>query len=248
MPEETVTTPVEANPPAAVTPQAAPKPEAPAEVREQPDYEAAYKGLQRTVNKLHSRNEDLQRQNAEIADSLKAVRETTNLLATQNLGPEQVKALEARQVAAAERAAALRASQTQEDFVKAQTGIFIDALKTAGIDPADPEIDWGRDARDLQEWQERFGSSVTKKLEKAIASRISQAEAGIKARTAAEIKAEAEALAARAVKEAGIDKVDTGKGGGTSKKSVADMTDEEFAQYSEAKRLSREQRRTASYR
>jgi len=241
MPEETVTTPQSAEPGAPATPPQEPK----AEVQPQKpdtDWRAAYVGLQTTVNKLHARDEEIARREAEVQQTLRAI-------AHQTLGPEQAQKLEAQQRYQQERQAALTAAQKAEAYIVAQGSLFVDTLKAAGIDPADTDIDWARDARDVQEWQQRVGPSIQKKIADTIAKRISQAEEGIKAKTATEIKVEAEALAARAVKESGIDKVDTGKSGMTSKaKSVAEMNDSEFAAYSEQKRQERDRRRMQALR
>lgn len=214
MPDEQQTPSTEpqvAEPQAAATPTVEePKPEV--TKPEEPDYRAAYVGLQRTVNKLHTRNEDLQRQNVEIAEALKSVKETTKLLATQSLGPEQMQALEARQHFQAERAAALQAAQRAEQFIATQTSVFLDTLKAAGINPDDPELDWGKDARDVQEWGERIGASVQRKLAKTIEAKLKEAEGKVSAKQSAEIKAEAEALAQRQLKESGVDHIDTAKG------------------------------------
>lgn len=242
MSEETVTTP-QANP-ATVTPVEEPKAEPKPEPKPEPDWQAAYKGLQTTVNKLHARDEAVARKESEVAESLRQIREMQTVMARQALGPEQAARLEAQQRYQAERAAALAAAQTTEAALTAQMGMFIDTLKSVGVDPTDPEIDWAKDTNDVQEWQSRVSASVQKKIAVVIAKRISQAEEGIKAKTAAEIKAESEALAARIAKESGIDKVDTGKGGTTSSgKSVAEMSEVEFAAYSEQRRIEREQRR-----
>jgi hypothetical protein len=247
MSEEAVTTPQAE--PATATPTPEPKAEAKPEPKPEPDWQAAYKGLQTTVNKLHARDEAVARKESEVAESLRQIREMQTVMARQTLGPEQAARLEAQQRYQQERAAALAAAQTTEAAITAYGVVLIDALKTAGISPDDPDIDWARDTGNVQEWQSRVSSSVQKKIEAVIAKRISQAEEGIKAKSAAEIKAEAEALAARAVKEAGVDKIDTGKSGATSGgKSVAEMNDAEFAAYSDQKRQERERRRMQALR
>lgn len=248
MPEDpTASTPEAPKPPQPspeAEPAATPAPEAPNAEPPKPefDYKSAWIATQTTVRRLHDRSDQLVAQNAELRDSLSTVRETQMALAKQSLGEDEVRALEARQAQASERASAIRAAQNTQQFIEAQTGLFLDTLASAGINPADPEIDWARDSRDVQEWRERVGPSIKAKLEKAITQRITKAEEGIRSKSAVEIKAEAEALASRQLKAAGVDKVDSGTSAGGSK-AVGDMNDDEFKAYSEQKRQEREQRR-----
>ena len=213
----TATEPAAEQPTAATPPVEEPKAATPETPKQEPDWQAAYVGLQRTVNKAHQRTEDVLRQNAALAEALKEVKETTGLLARQSLGEEEAKALEVRQAQAQERAAALQAVQSTQQFMTAQTGLFLDLLKGNGIEPTDPEIDWGRDARDIQEWRERVGSSITAKLAKVNAEVISKYEEGIKAKNQKEVQAEAEALTQQQLREAGVDRIDTAKGSGPTR-------------------------------
>lgn len=239
MPEQEIVTATElaAEQPVEVAtpPVAEPKAEAQPEPKQDPDWQAAYVGLQRTVNKAHARTEDVLRQNAALAEALKEVKETTGLLARQTLGEDEVKALESRQAQAQERAAALAAAQSAGQFISAQTGLFLDVLKAAGIEPTDPEIDWGRNARDVQEWRDRVGPSITARLEKANADRIRRYEEGVKAKNQKEVQAEAEALAQQQLKEAGVDRIDTAKGSGPTRLAdrIKDMdtNSEEFKKF-----------------
>jgi hypothetical protein len=232
MPEETVTTPPAAD--AAVQPTT-PAPEAKAEQpqpKPAPDYEAAYKGLQTTVNKLHAREEDLLNQNRQIADALESVKKTQMAIARESLSEEKVKELESGQRIEQERSAALQAAHATEAFIVAQTGLFIDVLKVAGIDPNDPEIDWGRNAGNVQEWRNRVGPSIQNKLAKTIEEKTRRAESAVHAKSAQAIKEEAAALAQRQLKAADVDKVDTARGGPPTSlgQRIADMdpTSEDF--------------------
>ena len=192
------------------TPVEAPKPEP----KDETDYRAAYVGLQRTVNKLHARNEGLQRTNAEIAEALKAVKETTNLLATQSLGPDQVKALEERQQLAQERAAAFQAAQSLEASVQATIGLVDRMMASSGLSEEDRKAVYlgAQGATGIQEWTDAVHALASQRLAKAIEARVKEAEGKVTAKQSAEIKAEAQALAEQAIKESGIDKVDTARG------------------------------------
>ena len=214
--QEIVTAPVVvAEPEAPATPPGEePKAEAPQEKKPDPDWQKAYIGLQTNLNRAHQRTEDVLRQNSALAEAVKEIKETQTLLARQTLGEDEVKALESKQAQAQERAAALQAAQSAGQFISAQTSLFLDLLKGAGIEPTDPEIDWGRDARDVQEWRARVGPSVSAKLAKVIAAHITKAEEGLKAKSKKEIEEEAKVLADRISKESGIDKVDTSRGAG----------------------------------
>lgn len=238
MPEET--TPTTETPAAEQAQPATPAPEAPkaeAPKPEEPDYRAAYVGLQRTVNKLHSRNEDLSRQNSEIAEALKSVKETTKLLATQNLGAEQVQALEERQRVAAERAAALQAAQSLEQSMQATIGLLDRVMASAGLSEEDRKAVYlgARSASGIHEWTEAVHALASQQMAKVIESRAREAAGKVTAKNAAEIKAEAEALAERKVRESGADKIDTSKGSSPTRLSDRirdmDVNSDEFKKF-----------------
>lgn len=196
--------------PAATAPEPA-KPET-----QEPDYRAAYAGLQRSQNKLHRRVEDVLGQNAALAETVRVLTDGQKAILKQTLGDDEVKAMEARESVAQERAASVRAAAAGQSFILAQTGLFLDVLKAAGVDPNDPSIDWARDAGSLDDWRERVGPSVTARIQRANTERIAQYEASIKAKTAQEVAAEAEAMTQQQLKAAGVDRIDTGKGSGAT--------------------------------
>lgn len=215
MPEEIPTTPTAAEPaPAAVAAQAV---TAPAAEPEKPNPEAelawkAYKGLQTTVNRLHTRVEDVLGQNRSLADALGAVREDQDAILKQTVGEDEFKARVVARAQAQERQAALQAADAGQRFIVAQTGLFLDTLKAAGVDPNDPTIDWARDAGNVEEWRARVGPSVVARIQQANTERIRRHEAELSAKTKKEVEAEAQALTEQQLKAAGVDRIDTAKG------------------------------------
>src|SRR3954465_12079903 len=142
--------------PAATTPPAETKPEpAPAPTTPDPDYRAAYVGLQRSQNKLHSQVEGLKQTNATLAETVKILKEGQSALLKETLGEDKAKALEAQQVFASTQAANIRAARDMEHLGTAQTGLFLEVLQEAGIDPQSKDIDWAQDASSPQEWAQR---------------------------------------------------------------------------------------------
>lgn len=200
-----------AEPAQAVTAPAPAKPE-----RQEPDYRAAYVGLQRSQNKLHRRLEDVSGQNAALAETIRVLKDGQQAILKQTVGEDAAKEIEAKEATASERAASIRAAQAGQNFILAQTGLFLDTLKAVGVDPNDPAIDWARDAGSVDEWRERVGPSVVARIQRANEQRIQQYEQSLKAKTQKEVEAEAEALTQQQLKAAGVDKIDTGKGSGTA--------------------------------
>lgn len=218
MPDEQPATPVEApveTAPAATTPPAETKPDpAPATATPpEPDYRAAYVGLQRSQNKLNKRVEDVLAQNAVLADTVKTLKDGQTAILRHTVGEEEAKAIETRQVIASTQAAQLRAAQSAEQLIVAQTGLFLEVLQTAGIDPQSKDIDWAQDASSPQEWAQRVGPSIKAAIQRVEEGKAKKFEDNYKAKSAKEIAAEAEALAQRMTKESGVDHIDTAKGG-----------------------------------
>lgn len=208
-----VTDAPEADPALPATPTEEPKAEP---TQPKTDYEAAYKGLQRSQNRLHQRVESVLGQNAALADTVRALKEGQTAILKQTVGEEEVARMNARETAAQERTAALQAAQAASQFITTQTGLFFETLMEAGVDPQDTSIDWAKDASNVQEWAERVRPSIKAALQKANAERIRKTEEGIRAKTSKEVKEEAEALTQRQLKEAGVDRIDTGKGSSTA--------------------------------
>lgn len=212
MPDETPTTEAPAADQAqpATPPTEQPKPEP----KPEPDWREAYVGLQRTVNKLHSRNDDLSRQNAEIADALRTVKETQTAIAKQSLGEDQVAAIEAAQRTQAERAAALSAARSAEAFVNASIVVLSNTMASAGVPEADVKqvLLGAKQTANVQEWAETVNELAVAAIAKAKAADQRKLEDGLKAKTQRELTEEAEALAQQKLKEAGVDKIDTASG------------------------------------
>jgi hypothetical protein len=216
MPEEPTATPeVPAAEPSPEATAPAPEPAKP-EPKPEPDYRAAYVGLQRSQNKLHTRVEDVLSQNRLLADTVKALKEGQQAILKQTVGEDEANAIAVREVQARERTAALEAAQTATQLIGVQAGLFLETLKEAGVNPDDPSIDWARDASNVQEWAERVGPSVKAALRNANEARIRKTEEGLKAKSQKEIREEAEALTQRQLKEQGVDRIDTGKGSSTA--------------------------------
>lgn len=219
MPDETTATPAApAETPTGDTAPAAAEPEAPKE----PDWRAAYVGLQRTVNKLHQSREEILKQNGVLAGTVGSLKEDIDVLLKQSVGEDEFKNRQAQRAAQDERQASMQAAQNAQTFIVAQTGLFLETLKAAGIDPQDQSIDWARDATTVQEWRERVGPSIVTRIQQANENRIKQHEASLKAKTDKEVEAEAKALTERQLKAAGVDKIDTAKGATTSSASFSE--------------------------
>lgn len=216
MPDEPTATPAEApveTAPAATTPPAETKPEpAPAPAPE-PDFRAAYVGLQRSQNKLQSTVESLKQDRAALAEALRIVKEGQQVILKETVGEDKAKAFEAQQIHATAQAAQLRAAQSAEQLIVVQTGLFLEVLQEAGIDPQSRDIDWAQDASTPQEWAQRVGPSIKAAIRRSEETKAKRVEDNIKAKSAKEIAAEAEALAQRIAKDSGVDRIDTAKGG-----------------------------------
>lgn len=253
MPEEQQTPTTEA--PAAEQAQPATPPEQPKaepqqpEAKPAPDWEKAYKGLQTTVNRLHDTNAARDRELSKSREELTALRELMSAVAARNLSPEEMTALADRQKVAQERAAALQAAQSLEQSVQATLTLTDRLMASAGLSDTERKDIYAqaRNAGGIQEWTEQVQALAAQRIEQNHAQRISQVEKELRGKALAEAKAEAEAILAQQVKE--IDKVDTSTGGTSpTTKSVDEMTDEEFADYSNKRKQEREQRRMRSLR
>lgn len=208
MSEETVTEPVAAEPAAPATPPEAPKPEP------EPDWRAAYVGLQHSQNKAYKRIDDVLAQNAALADAIAALKEGQGAVLRQTVGEEEAKKLEQTQQERTERAAALRAAQSSQQFITAAIDVTANAMRAADVPEAEIQRVFlsARDTSNTREWHEVVTAQAAAAIAQAKATLIQRHEASKKAKTDKEVKAEAEALAQRQLKAAGIDKIDTAKG------------------------------------
>lgn len=212
MPDETTATPepvVEPAPAATTT-----EPAKPEEPKPEPDWQAAYKGLQRTVEKLHKSQEAVRDQNVTLVETVKILKEGQSAILKNSLGEDEARAFDDRQKQAEQQAQAVRAAQAAEKLVKVQTDLYLELLEDVGVDPK--TVDWASDATSPDEWLERVKPNIKSAVKKSIETNLRKAQEGIEAKTKKEIAAEAEALAQQQIKEAGVDKIDTGKGNSTS--------------------------------
>ena len=208
MSSETPATPVEPAPEAATTPNPVPEP------KQEPDWRAAYVGLQRTVNKLHTREDDLVAQNSVLATSVGGLKEDLDVLLKQSVGEEEFGKRVISRAQQQERAAALQAAQAGQQFIVGMTGMYLETLSEVGVNPNDPSIDWARDAGNVEEWRERVGPSIKAAVQRANEARIHQHEASLAAKTKKEVEVEAQAMTEQQLKAAGVDRIDTAKGSG----------------------------------
>ena len=201
--------PAESTPPAQA--EAVPAPEQPKP--QEPDYRAAYVGLQTNLNKAHARVEQVLEQNKGLAAAITSLKSGQNELVRATLGDDKAREMAARDAQNMAQEAARRAATAAQTLLETQAGLLLDALSAYGIDPKDPEIDWAQDAGlDVQAWGQRVGASVKAKIQKVTEQRLAKERETINAKSRAEIKAEAEALAARTLKESGVERIDNGKG------------------------------------
>lgn len=208
MSEETATA-AETEAPAG--PAATPAPEPKPETKPAPDWEAAYKGLQRAVGKRDQRIEDLSRQLEARTDPL---RTDLDVLLKQQLGEEGYKAHQETRRTQAERAQALAAADAAKEYIPQSIAVIAETMRLAGVDEADIQQVFASasDAANVQEWAAAVKAGTGVAVAKAKAREAAKVEASAKAKDQSEIAAEAQALAERTLRTKGIDKVDLGKG------------------------------------
>ena len=181
--------------------------------RPQEDWRYAFATTQRNMERVQQTNESLRQQNSALFGTVETLKGDIDTLLKKQMPEDEYKAHEAQRTQQTERAAAMAAAGNMQGFVVAQTGVFLDVLKASGIDPNDPAIDWARDSGNVSEWRERVGRSVVARVQRANEERIKTHEASLKAKSQEEIRAEAKALADQQARAAGIDRIDTAKGG-----------------------------------
>ena len=194
----------------AVTAPEPAKPETPPE----PDFRAAYVGLQRSQNKLHKRVEDVLGQNRALVETVDYLKKGQDALVKQSVGEDEFAKIQAQEEQARLNSASFQASKNAEKLIRAQTGIFIGLLQESGVDPN--TVDWASDANGPDDWAERVNASVRQAVRNANEQRIKSHEATLSAKSKREVEAEAEALTQQQLKAAGVDRIDTAKGSGGS--------------------------------
>lgn len=188
--------------------------------KQEPDWRAAYVGLQTNLNKSHARTAEVLKQNEALMGAITAIKSEQREILRSTGGDEAVKAAAAREAQALAQEAARRAATAATQLVSAQAELLVGALAAAGIAPNDPAIDWASDAPDVETWKARVLPSVQARIQKANEERIQNERKAITAKSQKEIEAEAEALTQRQLKAQGVDKIDTAKGSGPT--SLAD--------------------------
>jgi hypothetical protein len=175
----------------------------------------AYNELQRKYQMQFDRNNASTALMTEMAESVKLLRESQNAIAKSTLGEEQAAQLDARITAAGQESQRRQAAASAMQFIEAQTRLFTESLQAAGVDTA--QIAWPTDANSVTEWHERAKEQVLKAITISREKYIKAVEqASSKAKEAA--KVEAEKIADKHLKEAGVGRVDTSKGSGSSVK------------------------------
>jgi hypothetical protein len=185
---------------------------APEQKPQEPDWRAAYVGLQRNLDRSQKRTEDVLSQNRELLGAMKVLQGDTTELVRSTLGEDKAKEMAARNAQAMAQEAARRAADAAQNLAQAQANVILGALQAAGIRPDDPAIDWANNASSVEEWQSRVIPSVQARIQQANEQRLAKERETITAKSKAEIRAEAEALTARTLKEQGVDKIDTARG------------------------------------
>jgi len=205
--EETATVPEAAPAPieGAATAQTEPKPE------QKPDWEAAYKGIQRTIAKRDQRIEQLV---GELQSRTAPLESGMDVLLKAQLGEEGYKAHVQEQQAQSERTQALAAAQTAQQYIPQSINVIAETMRLAGVADADIQQVFAvaADAANVQDWASAVKAGTQIAIAKAKASETAKAETAVKANSQKEIAAEANALAERTLRAKGIDKVDLGKG------------------------------------
>lgn len=228
----------------ATTPQPEPAPEAqPAPAPDPRDEElarlrdekqrqqASYSDLQRKYQLQYERNNASTALMSEMAENVRLLRESQTALVKSTMGEEQASALDARMKASTEESQRRTAASQAMTFIEAQTRVMTQSLQKAGVDTT--SIDWtGGNAGSVAEWQERVTQSADKAIAASREKYLKAVEsASAKAKEAA--KVEADKIADKELAKAGVGRIDSAKGPGTTIKQRIDALDPkspEFAQ------------------
>jgi hypothetical protein len=223
-----------AEPAPAVTAPEPAKPEA--QAQPEPDYRAAYVGLQRSQNKLYKTVEATRAENRALIEVVDTLKKGQDALLKQSVGDDEFAKIRAQEEQGKLQAASLQAAQNAERMIVSQTRIFIGLLQEAGVDPN--TVDWASDANGPDDWAERVNASVRQAVRAAKEQSLRKHEATIVAKSRREVEAEAEALTQRNLKEAGVDRIDTARGSGSSSSYVEKVKNLKFGtpEYEEWKR------------
>lgn len=187
-----------------------PEPEQP-KAGEDVNWEKAYKGLQKTNQRLHRRVEQLQEGNEALTSAVKAIRDGQTALIKATLPEDQARALIEGQERSEREAREASAKSTMRDWAERQVLLFQQTLTAIGVDPKD--IDWAKDATSLDEWFERVSTSVNDAVARKKGEYVQTVERAQKKATqdAKDIAAEQTRAQLRRV---GADRIDTAQPGG----------------------------------
>jgi len=173
----------------------------------------SYNSLQQKYQTTYDRANASTALMEEMAQSVRLLRESQSAIAKSTLGEEQAAALDAKITSAGQDAQRQRAAQSAMQFIEAQTRLFTESLQAAGVDTT--TIAWPTDAGSVSEWHERAKSEVLKAIGASREKYVKAVEsANSRAKEAA--KAEAEKIADKHLKEAGVGRLDTSKGSSAS--------------------------------
>ena len=207
------------------TPSEPPKEPSPAEAEAQrlrAEYDklrGSYASLQQKYQATHDRANASTALMEEMAQNVRLLRESQTALVKSTMGEEQASALDARIKSASEDSQRRRAAESAMSFIEAQTRLFTESLQAAGVDTN--QIAWPTDASGVAEWHERAKAEVLRAITTSREKYVKAVEtANAKAREAA--KAEAEKIADKSLKEAGVGRIDSAKGSGSTFKQRLD--------------------------
>lgn len=188
------------------------------EARPSTDWERAYKGVQTKINRLNDAltserrgRQDLLHQNSELAEAIQYLKESQGEILASTVGEDKAKELDQRMRSASAGNRQTQALDAAMTFTKQQAALFLDTLDAMGIAKNDPEIDWAKDAATTEEWYDRVRASVRARVSKEREQYV-QAVEKAKSGLDKEAKVKADELTKKQLKDAGMDKIDTGKG------------------------------------
>ena len=206
----------QATPPAQAEPTPAPDEPKPEAAKPEPDWRAAYIGLQRNLDRSQRRTEEVLEQNKALVGAVTSIKASQNELVKATLGEDKAKEIAARDAQALAQEAQRRAATAAQSLMEAQAEVLLTTLDANGIARNDPAIDWANNAGSVEEWKSRVTTSVKARIAQANEERIAAERNALTAKSKAEIKAEAEALAQRQLKASGVDQIDTARGQASS--------------------------------
>lgn len=175
-------------------------------------YKEAYLGLQTSSNRVREAGErreaELLRQNSVLADALTYVKESQKAITKATLGEDAANDLDAKLSKDSETRQAQQAIATLRSFTEKQQAQMLRTAKTLGIDA---ELDFANDAKSLDEWESRVTASWDRALALVPQKYVKAVEAA-KANAEKDVAKKAEEMTDKKLREAGVDKVDLGKG------------------------------------